>query len=270
MVASTEHARSSLAMCIRATIGSVIGRRVSFHFHGELNDFLPPAKRNAEFEHLTGPTDTIKHVVESLGVPHTEFDCVTVNGDLRASSEQLSEGDRIHVFPYSAPIPLPNPRFVVDGHLGRLSAYLRMLGFDTWYDRFADDVLLASIASGEHRLLLTRDVGLLKRREVEHGYCVRSDKPHSQLREVSRRFALHGRIAPFQRCMDCNGSLRPVSKQEVEHLLPPHTCQTKNEFSRCTQCGKIYWRGSHHARMLGWIEDLAAGADHFPCPSEDL
>ena len=87
----------------------MIGRRVSFRFHGELNDFLPPAKRNAEFEHLTGPTDTIKHVVESLGVPHTEFDRVTVNGELRASSKQLSEGDRIEVFPYSEPILLADP-----------------------------------------------------------------------------------------------------------------------------------------------------------------
>jgi uncharacterized protein with PIN domain len=251
-------------------MGSVIDRRVWVRFHGELNDFLAPAKRNIEFEYVTGATDTIKHVVESLGVPHTEFEKVIVNGEVRFSNDQLSEGDRIQIFPYAEPILLTDPRFVADGHLGRLAAYLRMLGFDTWYDRFADDVILASTASSEQRLLLTRDVGLLKRREVERGYCVRSDNPHTQLREVARRFALADRISPFRRCMNCNGHLYPVLTQEVEHLLPPHTRETKNEFSRCSQCGKVYWRGSHHARMLGWIEELAAGATGIPCRSEDL
>ena len=253
----------------QATIESVIGRRVSFRFHGELNDFLPPAKRNAEFEHLTGPTDTIKHVVESLGVPHTEFDRVTVNGELRASTEQLSEGDRIEVFPYPEPILLADPTFVVDGHLGRLSAYLRMLGFDTWYDRFADDVLLASIASGEHRVLLTRDVGLLKRREVEHGYCVRSDKPHNQLREVSlgtrsNAASRHSSgawiamviFAPYRSRMSNISCLRTPARPGA------NSAAARN-------AARLYWRGSHHARMLGWIEELAAGADYDPCPSAD-
>ena len=82
--------------------------------------------------------------------------------------------------------------------------------------------------------------------------------PHEQLREVSRRFALYSRFAPFSRCMDCNGPLRAVTKNEVAHVLPPHTRETKNEFSRCADCNKIFWRGSHHARMLGWIEELTA------------
>jgi uncharacterized protein with PIN domain len=156
------------------------------------------------------------------------------------------------------PVPLREPRFVVDGHLGRLAAYLRMLGFDTWYERLADDVVLARIASEQERFLLTRDVALLKRREVLRGYCVRSDKPRQQLREVSDRFALAEQSDPFSRCMDCNGLLCPISKAEVADLLPPHTRETKNEFSRCQSCGKILWRGSHHERMLEWIEELRA------------
>ena len=114
---------------------------------------------------------------------------------------------------------------------------------------------------GERRFLLTRDVGLLKRREVEAGYCVRSDQPHEQLREVSSRFALHPQFTPFRRCMDCNGHLCCVSKEEVIDLLPPHTRETKTEFSRCQECGKVFWRGSHHARMVGWIEELIAALD---------
>lgn len=247
-----------------------MGKRVRFRFHGELNDFLKPARRNTDFDHLAGPTDTVKHVVESLGVPHTEFDRVAVNGQTVSSSGQLACGDYIEVFPYAEPVFLADPRFVLDGHLGRLAAYLRMLGFDTWYDRFADDGVLAGVSNSEHRFLLTRDVGLLKRREVEGGYCVRSDKPHDQLREVSRRFALHARFSPFRRCMDCNGLLYSVSKDEVADLLPPHTRETKSDFSRCSLCGKVFWRGSHHARMLGWIEQLTADAQYRNPGTEEI
>ncbi len=127
----------------------------------------------------------LKHVIESLGVPHTEIGSVTANEAPLSLSGRLSDGDRIEVFPHRLPIFLEDPRFVLDGHLGRLAAYLRMLGFDTWYDRFADDPALASISSSQRRLLLTRDVGLLKRSEVTAGYCVRAHKPHDQLREVS-------------------------------------------------------------------------------------
>jgi len=234
----------------------VIGARVRFRFHGELNDFLPTDRRNIEFESPAGITDTIKHVIESLGVPHTEFDRILVNGHPRLSSEQLQDGDIVEVFPYVLPVVLNDPRFVLDGHLGRLAAYLRMLGFDTWYDNTADDVLLAAVSDREHRVLLTRDIGLLKRREVKSGYCVRSDQPHDQLREVVRRFALQAYFAPFARCMDCNGTLHSVSKEEVIDLLPPHTRETKDNFSRCAACHKVFWRGSHHAQMLEWVQQL--------------
>ncbi len=236
------------------------GHVVCFRFHGNLDFFLAPAHRGKNFHHTVRSTDAVKHLIESLGVPHTEIERVSVKGLMVPFSAKLADGDYVEVFPYTQPIMLEDPRFVVDGHLGRLAAYLRMLGFDTWYDRYADDAWLASISSTEHRVLLTRDVGLLKRREVERGYCVRCDKPLGQLREVANRFALGSKFAPFQRCMDCNGCLYPVAKQEIEHLLPPHRRETKHEFSRCSNCGKIFWRGSHYARMLGWIEELGRGA----------
>src|SRR5690242_1728540 len=235
---------------------TVDGLRSQFRFHGELNDFLPSSQRNVAFEHPVGPTDTLKHIIESLGVPHTEVGAVAANGKLHDLSEPAADFEEIEVFPPKTPMCLSDPRFVVDGHLGRLAAYLRMLGLDTWYERRADDPRLASVSSGEGRVLLTRDVGLLKRREVLYGYCVRSAKPHEQLREVSSRFALSSHFAPFTRCMDCNGLLCPVAKEEIAEFLPPHTRETKNEFSRCRNCGKIFWRGSHHARMLGWIQSL--------------
>lgn len=235
------------------------GISIHLRFDGELNDFLSTARRNTAFEHIAAATDTLKHIIESVDVPHTEIGHVLVNGSPAALNQRPSDGADIHVFPRPVPVLFEKaPAFVVDGHLGRLAAYLRMLGFDTWYERSADDPLLASISSRQHRLLLTRDNGLLKRREVELAYFVRADKPLDQLREISRRFALPSHFAPFTRCMECNGLLAPVSKSDVDQLLPPHTRETKNEFSRCTNCGRIFWRGSHHARMLGWIEALTA------------
>lgn len=229
-----------------------------FRFHGELNTFLSPALRDREFTHDPGPTDTLKHAIESLGVPHTEVARVEVDGRPAAGTETVPSGAAIDVWPYESPVPLSRAAFVLDGHLGRLAASLRMLGFDVWYDRYADDPQLARVSHEEDRLLLTRDVGLLKRKEVERGSFVRAHKPHDQLRDVIRRYGLSARIAPFTRCMDCNGVLESVGKTEVEHLLPPHTKATKNEFSRCTECGKVYWKGSHHAAMLNLIERITA------------
>jgi uncharacterized protein with PIN domain len=247
-----------LQVTIPQIIQTVVGVRVRFCFYGELNDFLLPLQRGTEFEHTAGTTDTLKHVIESLGVPHTEVGRVIVNGVPQDLSAVLTGGAVIDVWPHCVPLILANPKFVIDGHLGRLAAYLRMLGLDVWYERLAADPLLAAVSRNDCRVLLTRDVGLLKRREVLQGYCVRSDKPLQQLREVTGRFDLYPHFAPFTRCMDCNGPLVPVEKAEIAHLLPPHTRETKNEFSRCANCGKIFWRGSHHARMLGWIRDLTA------------
>jgi hypothetical protein len=184
------------------------------------------------------------HIVESAGVPHTEV------GELGTAASL------IEVFPHKIPIRLDEPRFVLDGHLGRLAAYLRMLGFDTSYSRDAHDPELASIAGNENRVLLTRDVGLLKRREVLRGYCVRNAKPRDQLHEVVRRFGLGDRIAPFTRCMECNERLAEIPKQEIADLVPPYVYATKDIFSRCVQCGKIYWRGTHHAVMTDLIDRL--------------
>jgi uncharacterized protein with PIN domain len=233
-----------------------VRRALRFRFNGELNDFLDREQRGLEFAYEAGVTDTLKHIIESLGVPHTEVGMVRINGEIAPLDATPRTGDSIEVYPHETPVKLNDARFVVDGHLGRLAAYLRMLGFDSWYRALADDAELAKVAGSEHRVLLTRDAGLLKRRAVERGYFVRSDKPLDQLREVNARFDLAKSAKPFSRCMECNGELRPVAKQDVEDLLPPHTRATKTEFSRCANCGRIYWRGSHYERMLGWIAEL--------------
>ena len=217
----------------------------------------------------------MKDAIESLGVPHTEVELILVNGESSDFSRILSEGDRVSVYPvFEAfdigplvrlrPEPLRQTRFLLDGHLGRLARYLRMVGFDSAYDRNAEDEALARLSVSERRILLTRDRGLLKRREVTHGYWVRQTDARKQLSEVVRRFDLAGRLRPFTRCLRCNAELHAAAKIDVASQLPPRTRDCYQEFLRCGGCGNVYWQGPHHRRMLAMIEELKAQAVSLP------
>jgi hypothetical protein len=240
--------------------------RATFRFYQELNDFLPPAQRQVAFEHEWRGAPSIKHLVESLGVPHTEVDLILVNDRSVDWAHQPQAGDRVAVYPvFEAldimplirlrPLPLREVRFVLDGHLGRLAAYLRLLGFDTWYQNHVDDAVLAQTSKEEHRILLTRDQGLLKRSAVTHGYWVRATAPREQLREVMTRFDLQHQAKPFTRCLSCNGLLQSASPAEVNSEVPENAARFYSEFWRCTSCHKVYWQGSHYQRMARLVED---------------
>jgi uncharacterized protein len=240
---------------------------VNFRFYAELNDFLPSDHHQVEFSLSFNPSVTVKHLIESLGVPHTEVDLILVNGDPAGFDYQVKDGDRISVYPvfealniafldHLHPQPLRNPRFVLDTHLGRLAAYLRMLGFDSLYRNDYSDQLLAGITVNEGRILLTRDRGLLKRKEITRGYCVRSMEPREQIREILDRFDLIGMFHPFSRCLRCNGLLIKVAKSEIISSLQPKTGRFYDEFTRCEICGQVYWKGSHYAHILRIIHDL--------------
>jgi len=231
-----------------------------FRFYEELNDFLPPGRRKVTFVHAWKGTASVKDIVESLGVPHTEVDLILANGESVDFAYRPKDGDRISVYPMFEsfdispaqrlrPRPLREPRFVLDGHLGRLARYLRMLGFDTLWSNDADDEKLAHISQQQTRTLLTRDQGLLKRKDVTRGYWVRSTAPREQLREVLERFDLYRAATPFTRCMACNGLLRSATLEEVKERLPPRTALYYHEFWQCERCAKVYWEGPHVRRM---------------------
>lgn len=241
--------------------------QAQLHFHDNLNDFLTPQRRNVIFAHSFEGAPSIKDMIESLGVPHTEVALITVNRAPVTFRYHVQHGDQIDVFPscehlnvapeHSVRPPAPDEvRFVADVHLGRLAAYLRMLGFDTLYPSDYRDEELARISSDEARVLLTRDRGLLKRSIVVYGYYVRQTDPWRQLDEVLKRFNLIGEILQFHRCTRCNTVLAAVDKASVEDRLTPETCKYYNDFRLCHQCGKVYWRGSHFERMDSFIERL--------------
>lgn len=236
-------------------------------FYEELNDFLPESRRKQEFDHEFLVPGSVKDMIENLGVPHTEVDLILVNGESVGFDYQVQHSDHLSVYPvFEAldissitrlrPQPLREPAFVLDCHLGRLARYLRMLGFDTLYRNDYDDDSLLDISLNEQRILLTRDIGLLKRRELERGYFVRSTRPRGQLSEIVKRFQLESDFRPFLRCMDCNGLLEEVEKQEIEHRLQEDTRRLFDEFRRCPACERIYWPGSHYNRMQRLVQHL--------------
>jgi uncharacterized protein with PIN domain len=235
---------------------------VTVRFYEELNFFLKAEQRKRPFEVPFRPGDTVKVLIESLGVPHTEVDLILADGVSVSFEHSLHSGERISVFPVFEsldigtltkvrPEPLREPRFVLDVHLGRLAKSLRMLGFDTLYANTLDDRALSEISRRERRILLTRDRELLKRSMVSHGYCVRSPSPTEQLEEVIRRFDLASRLRPFTRCLRCNEPLERVRKSEIRDRLPPYVARTYRLFRRCPLCGRIYWQGTHWENMRG-------------------
>ena len=241
--------------------------RATFRFYAELNDHLPPGEQFRAIECEFFVPASVKAMIEGLGVPHTEVDLVLVNGVSRGFDWRVQDGDHISVYPvFEAfdiagvtrlrPEPLREPRFVLDIHLGKLAAYLRMAGFDTFYRNCYTDAELAAISSREQRTLLTRDVGLLKRSEVTHGYFVRETAPRRQLAEVVKRFDLRRLLHPFTRCMRCNGVLQAASKEDVAAGLPERTGRLYEEFARCPECRRVYWKGGHYRRMQEIFEDL--------------
>jgi hypothetical protein len=230
--------------------------RAQFLFVGRLNDFLPRDQREQLLTVDFRERQSVKHLAESLGVPHPEIGQVQVNGREGTLDTITQDGDRVEVHPIPNGCPV-EPRFVLDGHLGRLAAYLRMLGFDCLYQNNYEDEDLAEIAQSEGRILLSRDRRLLMRKVVIHGYCLRSLDSTEQLLEVIRRFDLTQRIAPFHRCLRCNHPLEPVAKEAVIDRLEPLTKLYFDEFQICPACKQIYWKGSHYEKMKRLIEQTA-------------
>jgi hypothetical protein len=241
--------------------------RATFRFYEELNDFLPAARRRQAFECVCARAATTKHMIEALGVPHTEVELILVNGESVGFERQLADGDRVAVYPKFETLdispllkvrdkPLRELRFVADAHLGALAHLLRMAGFDTLYDnRFADEQI-ADLAAEEQRIVLTRDRELLKRRSIEHGCYVHALKPARQLQELFQRLDLARSARPFSLCLHCNLPLRRVEKAAVLERLPPSVRELYQRFLTCDQCRRVYWEGSHWRRMSELLRPL--------------
>jgi uncharacterized protein with PIN domain len=230
-------------------------RQAEVRFEPGLRFFLAPRHRDGRARVRCDGTSTVGHVVESLGVPLPEVGRLLVNGEEVTPAYRLGAGDVAQVGAMPRPQRVPCARFVLDVHLGTLARRLRLLGIDTAYANDRDDDELVEQANAEHRVLLTQDRGLLHRRKLWLGAYVRGARPDDQLRDVLDRFVPP--LAPWTRCTACNGILSPVRKEEVERELRPGTRRSYDEFGRCADCGRLYWRGAHSARLSSIVDSAA-------------
>lgn len=240
---------------------------VTLRFYASLNNFLSADHQQTDFDQAFNGKASVKDLIESSGVPHTEIALIVVNNESVDFTYHPQHNDHISVYPEftqldisalskTQPEPLTDIRFVVDTHMGKLAKYLRMLGFDTLYRNNYSDSELASISASENRILLTRDRGLLKRSIINYAYFVRTTGSHQQLREVVSRFDLTSLIKPFSRCINCNGELVKVNKKDIADKLQARTKAFYQHFKQCRDCQNIYWQGSHHHKMQKLIAEI--------------
>lgn len=238
-----------------------------FRFYAELNVFLKPPYRQRMFDYPCSLDASVKHMIEALGVPHTEVDLILVNQQAVDFSYRLQHQDRISVYPWFANPgwrtglpgslqPSGNALFIADAHLGKLARDLRMLGFDVLYRNDFADADVVHIATQENRIVLTRDRDLLIRKAIERGCYLYATSPSAQLHQVIARYQLADRITPLSRCLNCNGLLCAVDRQAVLHRLPARSSACSRHFFICAGCEQVYWDGSHTARMRKRVAEM--------------
>jgi len=234
----------------------------------ELRFLLPRDLRERQtFTHTLQRRASLKDVVESLGIPHTEIGALYVGQQPVNFKHPASDRQQVSVHalpvPHNVlqasllrPHPLREIRFIVDLNVAHLGRLLRSAGFDASHDPSWSDGELARLAAQQKRILLTRDRALLRYACVEQGHLVRAVEPRMQLREVIRQYGLQQQLKPFSRCMRCNGQLNPVAKHQVLSQLEPLTIRYYEHFKQCRNCGQVYWKGSHQQGL----EAILSGA----------
>ncbi len=233
-----------------------------FRFFGRLKDFLK--KNHGLVVHTFCGFQTVKDRIEAIGVPHVEVSLITLRGEPVGFDYLVKDGDHFFVYPEFENVEVPEewlvtpryrgePRFVLDVHLGKLAKLLRILGFDAFFGE-EDDEKLCAHAVRRNAILLSRDTGLLKRKELVFGYYVRSTDPREQLLEVVNRYDLKKWMKPFTRCVECNVEFVDVEKEKVKDRVPPRVFSLFDEYVECPSCGRVYWKGTHYEHMLEFIE----------------
>jgi uncharacterized protein with PIN domain len=159
------------------------------------------------------------------------------------------------------------PRLLVDGMLGRLAKWLRLLGYDAVYDNSASDLELARRTRAEGRVLLTRDRELSTRRGLRT-LLIQSEKLEEQVQEVQDAFPSSS-PAPLSRCAVCNTELEVVSAADVIPHVPPYVLKTQSEFRRCPGCGRIYWPGTHVQQIHRQMDRFFPGMETEARPEQN-
>ncbi|NGP87232.1 Mut7-C RNAse domain-containing protein [Fodinibius halophilus] len=197
-------------------------------------------------------TPAVKDLIEAQGIPHTAIFGLKINGERKSLTYNLTGGEEITAYPFeeisksnlSSEFISPE-KFILDIHLGKLTKKLRLFGFNAILNPNFTEQDIIHISNAENRMILTRNIGLLRHGDTQQGYWVRNTDPDKQLRELFNRFELSKNINPFNRCMECNGRLVRVALAEVQEKVPPKVQQKHSLFYQCQECQKVYWQGSH-------------------------
>ncbi len=154
------------------------------------------------------------------------------------------------------------PKFFCDAMLGRLARRMRLAGIDTAYRNQIGDRELLEAAAGENRVVVTRDRRLADRRAAR-GMCVLldSDLVDAQWRQLLTVFPQLAGIPSLTRCAVCNTELEVVPRSQVRWLVPIYVYETQPEIRRCRTCGRLYWPGTHIARMRRRWLPIRSGAN---------
>ncbi|MEU8848401.1 Mut7-C RNAse domain-containing protein [Streptomyces sp. NPDC048564] len=236
------------------------GPEIHVEFAPGLRLFLPNGRRQDGAAQVTADgVSTLGHVVESLGVPLTEVGPLVVDGHEAPVSHIPTAGQSVSVRPVERPQRVPGAplRFLLDVHLGTLGRRMRLLGVDTAYESTdIGDPALAALSAAEQRVMLSRDRGLLRRRELWAGAYVYSTRPEDQLRDILDRF--RPELRPWTRCTACNGLLKEATKEEVADQLEGGTQRSYDVFAQCTACKRAYWKGAHHEQLVAIVERALA------------
>jgi uncharacterized protein with PIN domain len=227
---------------------------------GSTRDFLSD-KNSAELKFKLHPS--VKDLIEAQGIPHTAVFKLEINGREQSFEYNVWDGDEITVYPFEYADIATTDRifwqptaFIADLHLGKLAKTLRLLGFDTSFNKNWDDNNIRRQSNQQQRMILSRDIELLKNGKTKFGYWVRSDDPDRQIKELFNRFSLADQINPFTRCMKCNGSLRDVELKKVEDRVPPKVKEWHSDFFQCSDCQQVYWEGSHYKKLKKKVDEL--------------
>lgn len=244
----------------------VIYKTVRIKFHDWLSEFLR-RKTKKYIVHKFIDQTSIKDLIESFNIPHTEVDVIIVNGKSVNFNYLVQNDDRIEVFPESKryfnfnvyhlkPKLKGRPKFICDVHLGKLFKIMRMSGLDVLYSNNYTDEEIVEISTKDDRIILTRDTGLLKRKNVKYGHFVRGNNPEKQFLDILVSYSLLKYLKPFSLCLNCGTKLKRISKKNVLNQLKDFKFREGIKFYYCKQCNQTLWEGSHFDNMKKRIDAL--------------
>lgn len=253
--------------------------KLEIHLDSEFDFFLSRKEKGKVLSHALDRRASIKDIVESIGIPHTEIGQMILNGQRVDFSHVPESGGELKIDAVKKPFnvlkssflrpePLDEVKFIADVNVIRLGKLLILAGFNVVYSLTHTDAEIAQIAESEKRIVLTRDTMLLKRKQVVFARRVRNDHPYDQLNEVLDFFGLIDKVVLFSRCTACNKQLTSVTKQDVLSLLEPKTKKYYHRFFQCPECKNVFWKGSHFERIQKTFSSLGIPMSQLQGPSD--